>query len=258
MIGQDMDLVRPLDSTSVIPLGKGRATLGSPPSKLSVSFADGLCAGRTSLILTRQVTSVGRGENCDLVLDGETVSRLHCQIIQLGVAYFVRDHSRNGTFVNGHRVQQVQLQDGDQLRIGQNIMLIHLTSSSGTDFLRSRDTAPHRIPPVIELIPHIVVKGLEDGVTQPFGDEKITIGRRTDNQVVLDADNISRNHVSIERLDGRYFVRDLDSANGTYLNEQKIDLAELNDGDRLRIGNFTLTVSLCDFDCILNFKKPTK
>jgi len=99
---------------------------------------------------------------------------------------------------------------------------------------------------------------LEDGVTQPFSEEKITIGRRTDNQVVLDADNISRNHVSIERQEGKYFIRDLESANGTYLNEQKVDLAELNDGDRVRVGNFTLTVSLCDLDCILNFKKPTK
>jgi pSer/pThr/pTyr-binding forkhead associated (FHA) protein len=115
------------------------------------------------------------------------------------------------------------------------------------------------LPPVIALNPHIVVKGLEDGVTQPFSEDRITIGRRTDNQVILDGDNISRNHVAIERRQGKYFVCDLGSANGTYLNEERIDdSVELTEGDRLRIGNYTLAVSFHEQDCVLNFKKPTK
>lgn len=145
------------------------------------------------------------------------------------------------------------------MRIGQNILLAHLTSPVGTGLLDSRKTAPHRLPPVIALSPNIVTKGLEDGVTQTFDQERITIGRRTDNQVILEGDNISRNHVAIERRDKKYFVSDLGSANGTYLNEEQIaEEAELSDGDRLRIGNFTLTVGLLDQDCILNFKRPTK
>jgi hypothetical protein len=57
---------------------------------------------------------------------------------------------------------------------------------------------------------------------------------------------------------GGYFVSDLGSANGTHLNEEQVEMAELNDGDRLRIGNYTLTVGLRDLDCVLNFKRPTK
>jgi len=223
-----------------------------------LNFVGGLCAERTGLILTKLRTTVGRGEGCDVVLDGETVSRLHCEIARFGTVYVLQDFSRNGTYVNGQRVRQTQLQDGDQLRIGQNILLVQLTSAAGTGVLKSRETAPHHLPPVIELNPHIVVKGLEEGVTQPFSEQCISIGRRTDNQVVLEADNISRNHAAIERRDGKYFVRDLESANGTYLNEERIDLAELRDGARLRIGNYTLTVSLLDQDCVLNFKRPTK
>jgi pSer/pThr/pTyr-binding forkhead associated (FHA) protein len=170
----------------------------------------------------------------------------------------LQDFSRNGTFANGQRVQKVKLKDGDHIRIGQNILLVHLTSSVGTGLLDSRKTTPNWLPPVIELSPHIVVKGLEEGVTQPFTQDRITIGRRTDNQVILEGDNISRNHVAIERREGKYFVADLGSANGTHLNEEQVELAELGDGDRLRIGNFTLTVSLRDQDCVLNFKRPTK
>lgn len=236
----------------------GRATSSSPPSKLCLSFVGGLCAGRTSMLLTGQRTSLGRGEDCDIVLEGHTVSRIHCEIVQLGSAYILQDFSRNGTFSNGQRVQKTRLQDGDQLRIGQNILLVHLTSSIRTGVLDGRKTTPHRLPPLITLTPHIVVKGLEDGVTQTFGQDRITIGRRTDNEVILEGDNISRNHVVIERRDWKYFVSDLGSANGTYLNEQQIETAELGDGDRLRIGNYTLSVSLCEQDCVLNFKRPTK
>lgn len=258
MIGQEHDYTRQLESAVSITLGRGRSTTSSPASKLCLSFVGGLCAGRTDLFLTKHHTSLGRGENCDVVLDGETVSRLHCEIVRLGAVYVLHDFSRNGTFINSQRVQQAQLQDGDQIRIGHNIVFVHLTSSIGTKGLRSRETTPHHLPPVIELNPHIVIKGLEEGVTQPFSEERITIGRRTDNQVVLDGDNISRNHVAIERRSGKYYVCDLDSANGTHLNEDRVNLAELCDGDRLRIGNFTLTVNLRDQDCVLNFKRPTK
>lgn len=259
MIGQEHEFTRPLESHIAFSIGKGRATASSPPGKLSLSFVGGLCAGRTGLFLARQRTSIGRGEDCDIVLDGHTVSRLHCEIVQHGQVYVLQDFSRNGTFSNGQRVQKTQLQDGDQIRIGQNILLVHLTSSVGTGVLSGRQTVPHRLPPVIALNPHIVVKGLEDGVTQPFSENRITIGRRTDNQVILDGDNISRNHVAIERREGRYFVCDLGSANGTYLNEERIeDSVELSEGDRLRVGNFTLVVSFHEQDCVLNFKKPTK
>lgn len=242
----------------VITLMGGRATSSSPPSKLCLSFVGGLCAGRTSMLLSGQRTSLGRGEDCDVILEGHTVSRIHAEIVQLGSVYILQDFSRNGTFSNGQRVQKTRLQDGDQLRIGQNILLVQLTSSVKTGMLDGRKTTPHRLPPVITLTPHIVVKGLEDGVTQTFGQDRITIGRRTDNEIILEGDNISRNHVVIERRDWKYFVSDLGSANGTHLNEQQIETAELGDGDRLRIGNYTLSVSLCEQDCVLNFKRPTK
>lgn len=259
MIGQEYEFTRPLDAHVAFSIGKGRATASSPPGKLSLSFVGGLCAGRTGFFLGRQRISIGRGEDCDVVLDGHTVSRLHCEIVQLGQVYVLQDFSRNGTFSNGQRVQKVQLQDGDQIRIGQNILLVHLASSVGTGMLSGRQTVPHRLPPAITLNPHIVVKGLEDGVTQPFSEDRITIGRRTDNQVILDGDNISRNHVAIERCEGKYFVCELGSANGTYLNEGRVENSvELAEGDRLRIGNYTLTVSFHEQDCVLNFKRPTK
>ncbi len=237
-------------------MSEGRPTDSFPVSRICLSFVGGLCADRTSLMLTKQNTSIGRGEECDIVLDGETVSRRHCEVVRRGNAYLLEDLSRNGTYLNGERVTQAQLRDGDQIRVGQNILLVQLSSGVKTGLLTSKSTTPHRgVPPAIEFKPHIVVKGLEEGVTQPFGEDRITIGRRSDNHLVLEAENISRQHLAIERQEGRYLARDLGSANGTFLNDQRIDLVQLNDGDRLRIGSFTLTVNLLEQDCILNFKK---
>ncbi|MCI0663301.1 MAG: FHA domain-containing protein [Acidobacteria bacterium] len=258
VIGPEQDITRPQESTVAISLAKGRDTNSVPDINLCLSFVDGLCAGRTGLIVTKPRTTIGRGEECDIILDGETVSRLHCEIILWGSVYVLKDSSRNGTFINGERVTQTQLRDGDQIRIGQNYMLVHFSSINKTSTITTKSTTPHRISPAIELKPSIVVKGLEEGVTQPFIEDRITIGRRSDNHLVLDDDNISRQHISIERREGHYFVSDLGSANGTFLNDQRIDSTQLKEGDRLRIGGYILIVSLLDQDCVLNFKMITR
>lgn len=262
MIGQERDFIRPSESAIAATFGRGRTTSHFPAGRLSISFIGGSCEGRTGLQLTTARTVIGREEECEVVLDGETVSRQHCEIRRVGACYLLRDSSRNGTFLNGERIEQAQLRDGDQVRVGTNILRIHLTPGSATSAFTGKLTTSQSIAPAAaagDLIkPQIVVKGLEEGVTQPFTEDRITIGRRLENQLILEADNVSRQHLAIERSGNQYFVRDLDSANGTYLNEQRVDLAQLNDGDRVRIGNFTLLVSLVDQDCILNFRRITK
>ena len=62
---------------------------------------------------------LGRHPECDIVLDAAAVSRQHAQILSEGEDYFVEDlHSRNGTYVNGQRIEGKQLlQNGDRLKI---------------------------------------------------------------------------------------------------------------------------------------------
>lgn len=224
---------------------------------MSLTFAAGECAGRTSIILPKQSTLIGRGDDCDVLLDGETISRHHCTITRWGGAFVIQDSSRNGTFVNGQRIQQAQLKHGDQIRIGRNVLIVGLSSASGTGVLMHRDTTPLEISGSMAL-PLIVIKGLEEGVTQPFSEDSIIFGRRADCQVILDADNISRTHATVTRRDDAYHISDLGSSNGTYLNEERIVSAQLKDGDQIRIGNYTLAVTLRGQDCILNFRKTTR
>lgn len=253
-----MTFTMPLEM-GTLTAANARATLSNPASKLFISFVGGLCAGREGLSLHNDECVIGRGDDCAIQLDGDTVSRYHCKIKRIGNAFLVEDTSRNGTYVNSERIAVAQLRDQDQLRVGQNILLVHLSSSHGTSALASKSTTPELLPYMLELKPHIVIKGLEAGVTQPFGEDRITIGRRGDNHLVLDYDNISRQHLCIERRDEQYIASDMGSSNGTYLNDQRLQApATLNDGDCLRIGDFTLTVKLRGQDCILSFKQITK
>jgi phosphoserine phosphatase RsbU/P len=71
--------------------------------------------------------------------------------------------------------------------------------------------------------------------------ERAVIGRSNDCEVPLDVAAVSRRHAAVLRAEGRFFVEDLESRNGTYLNDQRIvDRTPLRDGDELLICGQTL------------------
>ena len=68
----------------------------------------------------------------------------------------------------------------------------------------------------------------------------ISAGRHPESDIFLDDVTVSRRHVEIANEDGRYRAKDVGSLNGTYINKQLIEDAELVDGDELQIGRFKL------------------
>jgi two-component system, cell cycle response regulator len=66
---------------------------------------------------------VGRSSKCDVQIDQESVSRNHCRVSYNGKQYAIRDlGSTNGTYVNDELVDEVNLRDGDQIKVGRTIM----------------------------------------------------------------------------------------------------------------------------------------
>lgn len=75
---------------------------------------------------------------------------------------------------------------------------------------------------------------------------KITIGRETDNDVVVDNKLASRHHAVIQKIKDSYFLKDAGSTNGTFLNGTKLPAdkyVKLIPGDKISIGNMTLVIS---------------
>lgn len=75
---------------------------------------------------------------------------------------------------------------------------------------------------------------------------KITIGRESDNDVVVDNKLASRHHAMIQKIKNVYFIKDVGSTNGTFLNGTKIPAdkyVKLVPGDKITIGNMNLVIS---------------
>jgi serine/threonine protein kinase len=71
--------------------------------------------------------------------------------------------------------------------------------------------------------------------------ESYTLGRDAGCQLVLHGELVSRHHVRVKEFKGSYYVKDLDSLNGVFLNDQRVAQAELKPGDKLQLGDNVLT-----------------
>jgi hypothetical protein len=84
----------------------------------------------TVFSLEQKTTVIGRGEDCDIVINHPLVSRHHAKIVRVGPSYYVHDlQSTNGTMVNSQRIDQHVLQPEDELQVGVTLMLFQQAKS---------------------------------------------------------------------------------------------------------------------------------
>ncbi len=70
--------------------------------------------------------------------------------------------------------------------------------------------------------------------------EVINIGRNIKNDIQIDNLSVSKMHARILKQKGKYYIEDLNSTNGTYLNEKKVSKEMLNNNDVITVGKHTL------------------
>jgi adenylate cyclase len=124
--------------------------------RLSGRFADGK-AGEFSL---GQKTTLGRHPNNSLRLVDREVSKEHCVIERAGNAFVLRDlNSSNGTFVNGRKVKELRLRDGDEIALGNSRLVFHAgegpagapTTSAGVTVVASAQSMPAFLATVAQM-----------------------------------------------------------------------------------------------------------
>ena len=77
----------------------------------------------------------------------------------------------------------------------------------------------------------------------------VEIGRADDNDIVIDSKLVSRKHALIRKEGSQRFLEDRGSANGTFLNRERVSSSlELHDGDRISIGEIILVYHDSDTD----------
>lgn len=188
---------------------------------------------------------IGRDPSCHLRLEQDTISSRHCRIRLDGDRVWVEDlNSRNGTIVNEHSVRTTEVHHGDLLRLGSSQFLFSIG--------RPGEAAPGSLPRGPVRVRLVVESGKVKGQSIEVHDAIFTIGRDPSCQLRPNNPTISRKHACIERREGRVFVRDLGTTNGTILNDRILRGEEMEglDGDRVQLGPlvFTLAIESAGFD----------
>jgi pSer/pThr/pTyr-binding forkhead associated (FHA) protein len=95
------------------------------PAQL-VALTDG-----PSILLDKPILLIGRNPECDIQIDSRKVSRRHCCIAQVHDYLVVRDlGSTNGVRINGVRVVEGRIRQGDELTIGSNRYQVQLDGAA--------------------------------------------------------------------------------------------------------------------------------
>jgi diguanylate cyclase (GGDEF)-like protein len=101
-------------------------------------------------------------------------------------------------------------------------------------------TAPRRPSSAVSkdaCMVHIYPTGPTMGARYPLQSTALVLGRGEDCAIQIHDHSVSRRHARIEPAPDGYYVFDLQSTNGTFVNDKPLTNAKLHDGDYLRVGN---------------------
>lgn len=203
--------------------------------------------GEQEFSLQKSAVEIGRATQNDIVLNDDKVSRTHA-LIECGHegCILIDLESVNGTKVNGNRIEKASLKPGDEITIGNNKLRYETISEHSEPEV----TQLHTLADLDETLAKTFLETSLNDVSRSrvvihtadltwevdLEGDHLTIGRDRSNDVSIDDIRLSRNHAHIRRVGSNFVIKDLESTNGTWLGEDRIDKHTLRDGDTIRIG----------------------
>jgi hypothetical protein len=172
---------------------------------------------------------------------------VHCTQCGRAVAEDARFCSNCGTPIQRPEGAGAPEPGGRRERVGETTSTI---SISGIQALDSETEAAEDSGPdlsSVESLPEgtallVVQRGPNAGSRFLLDSDVTTAGRHPNSDIFLDDVTVSRHHVEFYRRGNSFGVRDVGSLNGTYVNRERIDEAELGGGDEVQIGKFRLVL----------------
>ena len=161
---------------------------------------------------------IGRDNTNDVIINEPRVSRNHAIITDLyNGGYEVKDlGSSNGTYVNGQKITQQVIYPGDELRVASSIVNWQNAFESASS---------SKIDSLIQEAPFAKIK------------KTITVGSASDNDIVISNNFISTHHAKISVLNtGNYYLQDMGSSNGSFVNGSKIIAKNFSKTDVVKIA----------------------
>lgn len=215
-----------------------------------VTVEQGRLKGRQYRVDGARAT-IGRAEENPIGLFGDTtVQQRHAVIERRGADYVIRNIAvQDGTFVNGKRIETVDLHDGDRIGIGGYELIFRLRAGSAPE--RAQATLAADRPSDAHVAARLAGQRMAtagpyliDASGQRFpvrANAATSLGRALDNDVVISHASVSRHHASIETANGSFQIRDLNSQNGTFVGDRRVTQTAIADGDAIRLGQAPFT-----------------
>ena len=187
------------------------------------------------VLLQPGVLSLGRAEDNDLVLPDIGVSRKHARITVDESGVTIEDlGSGNGTLFQGRPVRKKRLENNDVLHIDPFDLRFVIPNQQG-------QTSESAEGPCLVLLSAPQEK---PGSVHPIPANGLTLGRATNQGVVLNDPGASRQHAILFPRQGGCWLQDNRSANGTFVNEDRVFQHMVKHGDVIRIGTTTLRLDM--------------
>lgn len=196
---------------------------------LKLHFKDGRQA---PIWLVEERFAIGQDRRNQLVVSAPGVGNFHAEITLRDGQYFVTDcGSASGTFVNDQRVTAAyQLRSEDRLRLGSLELLL---LDPGEASQRPDATVRWYLQ---------VNSGEQVGKKFHIAPGSLCVGRSPKCELCFGDPELSRRHAEFFLKDDALEVKDLASANGVYVNREKVNSAVLRPGDEVRMGSVGLLV----------------
>ncbi|WP_369368237.1 FHA domain-containing protein [Streptomyces sp. CG4] len=174
---------------------------------------------------------VGRDPLSDIVLDDARVSWHHAVLRCDHDHWILTDqHSTNGTYADGHRIDRWGVSPGSVIRFG--------NPADGPRAVLAGAPPPAPDRPSAVSLPLLTGTFRRPANVRPLPPRTVRIGRAPENDLVVDDLIVSRRHAELRaHPDGTYEIIDLGSHNGTYLNGRPVTRAPVGPGDIVGVGH---------------------
>ena len=99
---------------------------------------------------------------------------------------------------------------------------------------------PMKKPKAAQIASFVIVRGPQIGTSYRLDDKQLTVGRSPQCDIFLNDMTVSRDHAIVFPREGQFVIKDNQSYNGIWINNESIEEAVLHDGDIVQIGAFCL------------------
>lgn len=192
-------------------------------------------------VFDKEVMSIGRSRDNDVVIENLSVSRNHCRVRKQGGKFVLTDlNSANGTYVNGVKITKTEVVDGDVISVGKHRLhfqnrIVPEEQVIADAFGQDRTMLVDRIAQPVLAVTDGKLKGTEFKLTK----FETSIGKAQENDIVIGDDwFLSKKQAVIYRRGVQYEIHDFGGfrktkVNGQPLNEPRV----LEAGDVIELGN---------------------